>query len=952
MRNLKKVLALVLALMMTVSLMATASAATYNDSNDIAQDEAVEVMSALGIFNGTDGNNFDPDGNLTRAQAAKIITYMMLGQTVADALPNTGSKFTDCADGRWYVGAVNYLTDLGIVAGRSDTVFDPNGNVNGYEFAKMLLGALGYNSKFEKFEGDSAWSINIATTARRAGLDEGLAVSVLSSLPITREQAAKLAFNTLTADMVYYEGGVSVGDVTVNPTRHTVSNAKSNDYNVKVADRDEYMQFCEQYFPTLKFNVDYGTPDAFGRAAAGQWLIGKDVAYTNVAEPALVVTEKLSENALTALLPKGVSVKNNSVTIKANGANGDTVTSLASLASKTASGKTVEIYIDADNKIDAVVTVEYKVETIDNITEKNGTTTYKFSTSGNKSNTEDTTNVILMGGVVKGDVVTTATVGGKVYVYPTTSFTGSQTATKTTGGVQTVTIGGEKYVVSDATGVSAFTNSADTLTYYVDFNGYLVKAEGADAPAPEYGVIVSSAIGQSAASLDNPSTYTVIVRMVLADGSIADYTLATAVTTEVNQYGTTSANGSLVAGSGNNRVLVAAASSINQSTVDSNLNGKLFAYTVNNKGELVISNVATPDSTLANNAAGQVALTTYNGANNAQGAATQSAIKVLFTNSTTFVLYHTDANGKWVTEATQTGISGLSLNDASGIAVVTGNGSANTTATVVFLNTASVAETTDEYVFISNPASSYTTVLIDGDEFKTWTGIAPDGSEVDVYLDSTTDVASLKSGLYTYDTDKMLDTSAKVNVEDADTTISSSDLYANILGYGASVTGNLLNLTGSTYVNITEDTQIVYLDSELDSVAGNKCLIVMEAAATPTNVATIYVFAEGDKPAIDATIASTAEIANNVTTTTISVTGITAEAEYEITARSADTNKATVSVSGTTVTVTRVGEAPASASGDDTVTVTVTVTPTGGSANSLSAKSVDVTVTLKAADPA
>ena len=137
----------------------------------------------------------------------------------------------------------------------------------------MLLGALGYNSKFEKFEGDSAWSINIATTARRAGLDEGLAVSVLSSLPITREQAAKLAFNTLTANMVYYEGGVSVGDVTVNPTRHTVSNAKSNDYRVKGTEdpRDEYMQFCEQYFPTLKFNPEFDDNDDFGRTLAEQW---------------------------------------------------------------------------------------------------------------------------------------------------------------------------------------------------------------------------------------------------------------------------------------------------------------------------------------------------------------------------------------------------------------------------------------------------------------------------------------------------------------------------------------------------------------------------------------------------------------------------------------------------------------------------------------------------------
>ena len=31
-------------------------------------------MTAAGIFNGGDGNNFNPDATLTREQAAKIIT--------------------------------------------------------------------------------------------------------------------------------------------------------------------------------------------------------------------------------------------------------------------------------------------------------------------------------------------------------------------------------------------------------------------------------------------------------------------------------------------------------------------------------------------------------------------------------------------------------------------------------------------------------------------------------------------------------------------------------------------------------------------------------------------------------------------------------------------------------------------------------------------------------------
>ena len=943
MRNLKKALALVLALMMALSLMSFASAADYADDSAIAQDEAVSVMSALGVFNGTDGGNFDPDGTLTRAQAAKIITYMLLGQEVADSLPNTGSKFADCPDGRWYVGSVNYLTDLGIVAGRSETIFDPNKTVNGYEFAKMLLGALGYDSKTEKFEGDSGWSLNIATLARRAGLNEDLAVSVISTAPLTREQAAKLSFNTLKATMVYYEGGVSVGDVTVNPTRKEVSNAASNHYDTTAAG-DTLMQFCEQYFPELKYQA-YAEADDFGHTPDGRWMNGRTPAYVNLADPTLVLTDAVSEADLIKKLPKGAALKNNSVTPKKNGADDTAVTTMAGLAALTGNGKKVEIYVDGDNKIDAIITTVYTVESVKNIVEKNGETTYTFSsTGGSYKNNEDATNAVVSGTVAKGDVVTTVKIGDKIYVYATDKFTGNQTAKKG----NTVTIGGAEYVIATGvTGVSAgaFTNSKDEANYWADMNGYLVKVDGITTQVDiNYALITRAIVGSSTPSLDNPTSYTMNVRAVLDNGDVMDATLKIRVATAAEASELSVEEGDVLCGN----VKVADKDTVIEAGVNGFLAGKMFGYYIKD-GKMVLDKVDFNANITKDSVYGFYMADNYDGATSHNGAdksgasgPNQTSIKALFNSKTVFVLYTID--GTKVTAKAVTGTAGLSIDDTDGgLAIITANSATQGTASVVFLQDNTVAPTVD-YVYIDKATES--NVLHGDKDVYAYTGIAADGGSDTHYTSDKTQLT--KSGLYVYDGDKVIG-AAKVEEDAAAAT--GTPAAGDFKRLENAQTNDDLILVGDAWVRTTADTQ-TYLASGVESVAGSNCFVVMKDANT---VAAIFAYAtyEAPKPAIAATIPATAQIANDANTAEISVTSITAGATYTITAvgkTDADKAAVTAAVEGAKITFTRVGDAPENSAGDKTVTFVVTVTPTGDSANDYSAETGEVAITLKAAN--
>jgi hypothetical protein len=203
MKTLKRSLSLVLAVVLIVGLLSVGmSANAFTDNSTIRYPVAVNVLTGLGIIDGYPDGSFQPANNVTRAEAAKMVCIAVLGTTATNALPNSTSSFTDMA-GNWANPFVQYLAANGIVAGRGDGTFDPNGNVTAYELAKMLLGALGYGKQGE-FVGPN-WALNVASlSVGDAGSGKILSGNVDQSTidyskPATRDEAALYIFNALWA---------------------------------------------------------------------------------------------------------------------------------------------------------------------------------------------------------------------------------------------------------------------------------------------------------------------------------------------------------------------------------------------------------------------------------------------------------------------------------------------------------------------------------------------------------------------------------------------------------------------------------------------------------------------------------------------------------------------------------------------------------------------------------
>ena len=203
MRNLKKILALVLALVMSFSLMATANAFTDDEKITDTYETAVTVLSGLKVFQGYDDGSFLPQGSITRAEVAAIIYRIVTGDVndTQVGIYADYNKFDDVKSTSWYAGYVNFCANAEYIKGYDAKTFGPNDPVTGYQALAMILRALGYDKNGE-FTGAN-WQVQTAAVGENRGITKNISAGTLGTAA-TREVVAEILFRAILVEKVNY----------------------------------------------------------------------------------------------------------------------------------------------------------------------------------------------------------------------------------------------------------------------------------------------------------------------------------------------------------------------------------------------------------------------------------------------------------------------------------------------------------------------------------------------------------------------------------------------------------------------------------------------------------------------------------------------------------------------------------------------------------------------------
>lgn len=352
MRNLRKAVAALLVFVMVIGTVAFA-AKVPEDVIDTEYEEAVTTLAALDILEGRDTGEFDPEGNINRAEFAAVAIRALGLESSVSAAAYEPTSFTDCgSDVQWAWGYINLASKQGIIEGYGDGTFGPTDPVTYEQAVAMLVRILGLDVFAQRKGG---WPDGYLVVAAENKITSG--VPGTNNQPASRGTVALLTYNSLEVNLGEASYIDSDGNAVTIITNKTLLKDKlevEKKYGVLVSTEFSAVEGAKNKAGEVSFKASNGQGGYYSKETA---KVGADVNPSDLLGYAVSYYLKYDKtrNEYTAISVQEDKTLNKTITVAAEDLADSTLSTFRYWEDKVNDDEATEETLDATILVNGVI---------------------------------------------------------------------------------------------------------------------------------------------------------------------------------------------------------------------------------------------------------------------------------------------------------------------------------------------------------------------------------------------------------------------------------------------------------------------------------------------------------------------------------------------------------------------------------------------------------------------
>ena len=189
----------------------SAMAVEFDDAQGHWAEAAIDRWSDAGVVSGVGNNDFDPEGEMNRAQAASVFSELLQLTDEADI-----SNFTDIPDNAWYAGHIAKCVAAGIMAGTGNNQMEPEATLSREMFFTMFAQAMGIEREetsdvqFSDAGETSSWAVGYINALANRGFISGMGDGSVEPLSDINRASVMALLNQAIVTYAVEEGAQNV----------------------------------------------------------------------------------------------------------------------------------------------------------------------------------------------------------------------------------------------------------------------------------------------------------------------------------------------------------------------------------------------------------------------------------------------------------------------------------------------------------------------------------------------------------------------------------------------------------------------------------------------------------------------------------------------------------------------------------------------------------------------